>query len=112
MSTSPSSAGAGSSPSLVTGVVYGLVRHPSYLGLVGNLPGWSLPFRSGTGVLLTVLIVPSLIARIRAEESVWSSEFGVEYEAYRGTGLAADSGSLLSAVLTPYARIACTVTSA
>ena len=68
---------------LVTGGIYSVVRHPSYLGfLVGSL-GWVLAFRSGVGVLLTILLVPPLIARIRAEERLLLAEFNGAYEAYR-----------------------------
>jgi protein-S-isoprenylcysteine O-methyltransferase Ste14 len=68
---------------LVTNGIYGVIRHPSYLGLLANSLGWALAFRSLVGVLLTALIVPPLIARIRAEERLLSSQFGEEYEAYR-----------------------------
>ena len=68
---------------LVTSGVYGIVRHPSYLGLLVNSLGWALAFRSGVGVLLTALLIPPLVARIRAEERLLRSQFGGEYEAYR-----------------------------
>jgi protein-S-isoprenylcysteine O-methyltransferase Ste14 len=68
---------------LVTTGVYGIIRHPSYLGLLVSSLGWALAFRSGVGVLLTALLVPPLLARIRAEERLLRSEFGDEYEAYR-----------------------------
>src|SRR5439155_18830823 len=35
---------------LVTGGVYGVSRHPSYLGLLVSALGWALGFRSGAGV--------------------------------------------------------------
>jgi protein-S-isoprenylcysteine O-methyltransferase Ste14 len=69
--------------SLVTSGVYGVIRHPSYLGLLINSLGWSLGFRSGVGVLLTVLLIPPLLARINAEENLLHSEFRDEYDAYR-----------------------------
>jgi protein-S-isoprenylcysteine O-methyltransferase Ste14 len=69
---------------LVTGGIYGVIRHPSYLGLLVNTLGWGLTFRSGVGVLLVVVLIPFLVARIRAEESLLLSQFGPEYEAYRG----------------------------
>ena len=69
---------------LVTAGIYGVIRHPSYLGLLTNLLGWGLTFRSGVGVLLTVILIPLLTARIRAEEALLREEFGSEYEAYRG----------------------------
>jgi len=68
---------------LVTTGVYRVIRHPSYLGLLVNSLGWALAFRSGVGVLLTVLTIPPLLARIRAEEALLHSQFGSEYDAYR-----------------------------
>jgi len=67
---------------LVTNGVYGMVRHPSYLGLFINSLGWSLAFRSGVGVILTLLLVPPLISRISAEENLLRAHFGDEYSAY------------------------------
>jgi protein-S-isoprenylcysteine O-methyltransferase Ste14 len=67
---------------LVTTGLYGIIRHPSYLGLLVNALGWSLAFRSGVGVLLTSLLIPPLLARIRAEEALLRSQFGAGYEAY------------------------------
>jgi protein-S-isoprenylcysteine O-methyltransferase Ste14 len=68
---------------LVTDGIYGVIRHPSYVGLLINSLGWSLAFRSGVGVLLTVLLIPPLLARIDAEEKLLHSEFGDSYNAYR-----------------------------
>jgi protein-S-isoprenylcysteine O-methyltransferase Ste14 len=68
---------------LVTSGVYGVIRHPSYLGLLVNSLGWALAFRSGVGVLLTAFTIPPLIARIRAEERLLRTQFGNEYDAYR-----------------------------
>jgi protein-S-isoprenylcysteine O-methyltransferase Ste14 len=67
---------------LVTSGVYALIRHPSYLGLLVNSLGWSLAFRSAVGVLLTVLLIPPLLARIRAEENLLRDQFGDEYKVY------------------------------
>ena len=67
---------------LVTSGVYGIIRHPSYLGLLVNALGWALTFRAGLGVLLTALMIPPLLARIRAEERLLRSQFGKEYGAY------------------------------
>jgi protein-S-isoprenylcysteine O-methyltransferase Ste14 len=66
----------------VTGGTYGVIRHPSYLGLLINSLGWSLAFRSGVGVILTALLVPPLLARISAEENLLRSQFGDDYNAY------------------------------
>jgi protein-S-isoprenylcysteine O-methyltransferase Ste14 len=68
---------------LVTHGVYGVIRHPSYLGLLVGSLGWALAFRSGLGVLLTALLIPPLLARINAEERLLRSHFGDEYDAYR-----------------------------
>ena len=68
---------------LVTGGIYGVIRHPSYLGLLINSLGWSLAFRSGVGVLLTLLLIPPLLARIDAEENLLYSQFGDDYNTYR-----------------------------
>ena len=67
---------------LVTGGVYGVIRNPSYLGLIVNSLGWSLAFRSGAGVLLTAILIVPLIARIHAEERLLRAQFGAEYDAY------------------------------
>jgi protein-S-isoprenylcysteine O-methyltransferase Ste14 len=67
---------------LITTGVYGVIRHPSYLGLLINSLGWGLAFRAGVGVLLTALLIPPLLARIRAEEALLRAQFGAEYAAY------------------------------
>ena len=68
---------------LVTGGIYGIIRHPSYLGLLIVSLGWGLAFRSMIGVLLMVLTVPVILSRIRAEEALLRAHFGPEYDAYR-----------------------------
>jgi protein-S-isoprenylcysteine O-methyltransferase Ste14 len=67
---------------LVTSGIYGVIRHPSYLGLFVNSLGWALAFRSGVGLLLTALLIPPLVARIGAEERLLRSQFGGEYQDY------------------------------
>src|SRR5271165_3797584 len=67
---------------LVTGGIYGVIRHPSYLGLLVNSLGWGLAFRSGVGILLTALLIPPIIARIRAEEALLRTQFDGEYDIY------------------------------
>ena len=68
---------------LVSSGLYGVIRHPSYLGLFVLSLGWGLAFRSGVGVILAVLTLPVLLARIDAEERLLSETFGAEYGAYR-----------------------------
>jgi protein-S-isoprenylcysteine O-methyltransferase Ste14 len=67
---------------LVTTGVYGVIRHPSYLGLLVNALGWVLAFRAGVGVLLTALMIPPLLTRIHAEERLLRTQFGDEYNTY------------------------------
>ncbi|SPR95953.1 methyltransferase family protein [Cupriavidus taiwanensis] len=67
---------------LVTTGVYGVIRHPSYLGLLISSLGWVLAFRSGVGVVLTLLMVPALLARIRAEEALLRDQFPDAYASY------------------------------
>ena len=45
-----------------------------------NALGWGLAFRSGVGVLVTVLSISVIIARIRAEEVLLREQFGRDYE--------------------------------
>lgn len=68
---------------LVTGGIYGRIRHPSYLGAIVLMAGWGLAFRAVIGVLMAVATIPILVARIRSEEALLASQFGEEYEAYR-----------------------------
>jgi len=68
---------------LVTGGIYQYVRNPSYLGLLIGTLGWGLAFRAVAGVVLTLLLIPPLVARMRAEEALLQSQFGAEYDAYR-----------------------------
>jgi protein-S-isoprenylcysteine O-methyltransferase Ste14 len=67
----------------VTGGLYRVIRHPSYLGLLLGTFGWGLVFRSGIGVLVALLLLPPLVARMNAEEALLESEFGAQYADYR-----------------------------
>ena len=67
---------------LETTGIYGVVRNPSYLGLLIASLGWVLTFRAGVGVLLVASLLVPLVARIRAEERLLRSHFGADYEAY------------------------------
>ncbi|HJZ34082.1 MAG TPA: isoprenylcysteine carboxylmethyltransferase family protein [Xanthobacteraceae bacterium] len=67
---------------LVTTGIYGVIRHPSYLGMLINALGWGLAFRSWAGVLLAALLLPLVAARIRSEEALLRAQFGAEYDAY------------------------------
>src|ERR1700730_3705229 len=67
---------------LVTDRIFSVVRNPSYLGMLILTFGWALAFRSWVGVLLAVLLIPSLVARIRAKEGLLLRQLGGGYEAY------------------------------
>jgi protein-S-isoprenylcysteine O-methyltransferase Ste14 len=68
---------------LVTEGIYRIVRNPSYLGLMISTIGWALAFRSVVGLVLAALLLPPLVARMRSEERLLSSQFGAAYDAYR-----------------------------
>jgi protein-S-isoprenylcysteine O-methyltransferase Ste14 len=67
---------------LETRGMYGVIRNPSYLGMLTTSLGWVLAFRSRVGVLLAALLLIPLVARIRAEERLLREHFGAEYDAY------------------------------
>jgi protein-S-isoprenylcysteine O-methyltransferase Ste14 len=67
---------------LVTNGIYGVIRNPSYLGLLVSTLGWALAFRSAVGVVLAALMIPPLVARMGAEERLLRAHFGGEYDAY------------------------------
>ncbi len=68
---------------LETGGLYRVIRHPSYLGLLLGLFGWALVFRSAIGFLVSMLLIPPLVARMNSEEALLASEFGERYADYR-----------------------------
>lgn len=67
---------------LETRGIYGLVRNPSYLGMLVSAIGWALAFRSVVGVLLSLLLLIPLVPRIHAEERLLQEQFGADYDAY------------------------------
>jgi protein-S-isoprenylcysteine O-methyltransferase Ste14 len=67
---------------LETHGIYSIIRNPSYLGMVINLLGWELVFRSGVGLVFVPLLLWPLIARMHSEENLLRNHFGAEYDAY------------------------------
>ena len=67
---------------LVTDDIYRYVRNPSYLGLLINMLGWALTFRSGVGMVIVLLVLLVLLARMSSEEHLLREHFGTEYDAY------------------------------
>lgn len=68
---------------LVTRGIYGIIRHPIYLGLILSLAGMSLVFRSWWGLAVTGAVIGTVLWRIRDEERMMIREFGDAYERYR-----------------------------
>ena len=68
---------------LVTDGLYGVIRNPSYLGLIIYSLGWALAFRSWLGIVLVALTLIPLHARMNSEERLLAETFGAEYQAYR-----------------------------
>jgi len=68
---------------LLTGGLYRVIRHPSYLGLLINAVGWAPAFRSGVGLAIAVLMLLVVLARISSEERLLSETFGADYQTYR-----------------------------
>ena len=67
---------------LETHGLYGVIRNPSYLGLLTTSIGWAMAFRSGVGMLLALSLLVPPVARMHAEERMLREHFGAEYEAY------------------------------
>ena len=68
---------------LETHGVYALIRHPSYLGAILAMMGWTLVFRSLLVLILVPILVWIVIARIQAEERMLAAQFGQPYAEYR-----------------------------
>lgn len=67
---------------LETRGIYGLVRNPSYLGMLVTAVGWALAFRAVVGVLLSLLLFIPLVPRILSEERLLRAHFGKDYDDY------------------------------
>lgn len=69
---------------LVTRGVFGVVRHPMYLGIVLYHLGASVALESGFLLVATALFVlPYTAMRIATEDRVLDQGFGAEFAAYR-----------------------------
>ena len=63
--------------------LYGVVRHPSYTGLLLRYLGFGLAFANWLSVALLFLpILAATLYRIRVEEAALGEHFGEEYLAY------------------------------
>jgi protein-S-isoprenylcysteine O-methyltransferase Ste14 len=69
---------------LKTDGLYKIVRHPSYLGLIMILGGFSLVMNSLPSILVvTVPVSAAILYRISVEERVLNEEFGDVYLDYK-----------------------------
>lgn len=63
--------------------LYGVVRHPSYAGLLLRYLGFGLAFANWLSAALIFLpLLAATLYRIRVEEAALSEHFGEEYTAY------------------------------
>lgn len=62
--------------------LYGLVRHPIYLGVILSALGWSL-FRTSILALILTVILFIFFDRKAAREEIWLAQKYPEYPAYR-----------------------------
>lgn len=67
---------------LVREGLYGVVRHPIYLGVIVGGVGWALARGSLVGLALALLLVPFFDAKARVEEQ-WLLERYPDYDRYR-----------------------------
>lgn len=67
---------------LITGGAYRYVRHPRYLGAIAFAFGLPLLFRSWAGLAVSPILLATILFRIRDEEALMRTEFGLEWERY------------------------------
>jgi protein-S-isoprenylcysteine O-methyltransferase Ste14 len=62
--------------------IYLSIRHPQYIGLLLQMGGFTLAFRSWLGLVATLAWVPAVVARVEAEERILRERWGERYERY------------------------------
>jgi protein-S-isoprenylcysteine O-methyltransferase Ste14 len=68
---------------LIASGLYGIIRHPRYLGLLILVLGSALVYRAWIGIAADLVLLVTLLWRISDEEKMLHKEFGSEWEAYR-----------------------------
>ena len=68
---------------LVQSGIYGVLRHPLYLGAIFAMVGIALVFRSWLIIPGSVLVNAFVLVRISREEKLLAEHFKVEFAAYR-----------------------------
>lgn len=69
--------------SLVTTGIYGIIRHPLYLGNILFALGWVLIFKAAYAILFTPIMVIGYIVVAFFEEKELEKEYGEEYRKYK-----------------------------
>jgi protein-S-isoprenylcysteine O-methyltransferase Ste14 len=67
---------------LITTGLYGVLRHPRYLGVLLATLGLALLFRSWVGLLAFIPVLGIIFFRIHDEEALLHQTFGTEWETY------------------------------
>ncbi len=67
---------------LITTGLYGVLRHPRYLGVLLTTLGLALLYRSWAGLGLFPVMLGVVLFRIHDEEALLHQTFGAEWEAY------------------------------
>ena len=67
---------------LITTGLYGVLRHPRYLGVLLATLGLALLFRSWVGLLAFIPMLGVILFRIHDEEVLLHQTFGIEWETY------------------------------
>ena len=67
---------------LITTGLYGVLRHPRYLGVLLTTLGMALLFRSWVGLLAFIPVLGVVLFRIHDEEALLHRTFGAEWETY------------------------------
>lgn len=62
--------------------IYLNIRHPQYMGLLLQMGGFTLAFRSWLGLIATLAMIPAVVARVEAEERMLKERWGERYEQY------------------------------
>lgn len=68
--------------SLVERSIYLRTRHPQYSGLLLQIVGWALIFRSWIGLVAALTMAVPVVYRVDAEEQVLKGRLGERYEKY------------------------------
>jgi len=68
---------------LVQTGIYGVIRHPMYLGILMTMPGFALVFRSWLAIPTFLISAAFVARRVRQEEKLLEQTFGGEFARYR-----------------------------